>query len=83
MVVLIMYLYRPCGMLMSLTYGMTSLANIRGNFTLVLMHSGIVNKLLWDAHTVLEQHTCRGTVALFVLLTIILFLFFFLCVCHS
>ena len=41
------------------------------------MHSNIVNgqKLLWDAHTVLVQH--RGTAALFVLLTVVLFAFSF------
>ena len=52
--------------------------------SLVLMHSGIVNgyPLLCDAHTVLEPH--RGTAAFFsILLTFVLFHFFFLCVCHS
>ena len=35
--------------------------NIKGNTTVVLMHSGIVNRyqLLCDGHTVLEPH--RGT----------------------
>ena len=39
--------------------------HIKGNISLVLMHSGIVNgyQLLCDAHTVLEPH--RGTAALF------------------
>ena len=51
--------------------------------SLVHMHSGIVNgyQLLCDAHTVLEPH--RGTVAFSFLLTIVLFHFYFLCVCHS
>ena len=39
--------------------------HIKGNISLVLMHSGIVNgyQLLCDAHTVLEPH--RGTAAFF------------------
>ena len=47
----------PCGMLVSLTYG-TNISHIRGNGTLVLIHSGIVNgyQLLCDAHAVLEPH---------------------------
>ena len=47
------------------------------------MHSHIVNgyQLLCNTHTVYEQY--RGTAALFVLLTIILFRFLFLYVCHS
>ena len=51
-------------MLVSLTYG-TNISHIKGNSTVVLMHSGIVNghQLLCDAHTVLEPH--RGTAALF------------------
>jgi len=55
--------------------------HIRGKSTLVLMHSGIVNgyQLLCDAHTVSEQH--RGTSALFLFYTIVLFRFF--CICHS
>jgi len=50
-------------------------------FFFVLMHSGIVNgyQLLCDAHTVSEQH--RGTSALFLFYTIVLFRFF--CICHS
>ena len=37
--------------------------HIKGNISLVLMHSGIVNEyqLLCDAHTVLEPH--KGTAA--------------------
>ena len=55
---------RPCGMLVSITYG-TNISRIKGNSTLVFIHSGIVNgyQLLFDAHTVLEPH--RGTAALF------------------
>ena len=39
--------------------------HIKGNITLVLMHSGVVNwnQLMCDAHTVPEQN--RGTTALF------------------
>ena len=56
---------------------------IKGSTIPVLMHSGIVHgyQLLCDAHTVLEPH--RGTAAFSFLLTIVLFHFFFLCVCHS
>ena len=54
---------RPSGMLVSLNYGMNR--HIKGNITLVLMHSGIVNgyQLLCNARTVLEPH--RGTAAFF------------------
>ena len=49
------------------------------------MHSGIVNRvseLLCDAHTVLETH--RELQFFFsILLAIVLFQFFFLCICHS
>ena len=61
-----------------------TLATLRATAFFVLMHSGIVNEfqLLYDAHTVLKPH--RGAAALFLfLLTIILFHFFFLRVCHS
>ena len=49
---------------------------------LVLMHS-IVNgyQLLCDAHTLPKQH--RVTTVYFFLITIVLFRFFFLFVCHS
>ena len=47
-----------------LTYG-KNISHIKGNRTLVLMHSGIVDgyQLQCDAHTVLGQH--RGTAAFF------------------
>ena len=57
--------HRPCGLLVSLTYGMNSLATLRATLIFVLMHSGIGNghPLLCNAHTVLEPH--RGTAAFF------------------
>ena len=76
------HFFRPSGMLVSLTYGTD--IHIKGYITLVLMHSGIVNghQLLCDAHTVREPH--RGTAVFFLFfLTIVLFHFFVLCVCHS
>ena len=51
--------------------------SVEGKNTLVLMHNGIVNRyqLLWDAHTMPEQHwNCRF---ISILLTIILFRFTF------
>ena len=53
----------PVGVL--LTYGMNSLATLRGTSVFVLMHSGIVTgyQLLCDAHTVLQPH--RGTAVFF------------------
>ena len=74
------YISCPCDMLVSLTYG-TNISHSKGNSTLVLMHSGIVNgyQLLFDAHTVLELH--RGTAALFLYFTHYRpFPLFFLCV---
>ena len=53
-----------CGLLVSLTYDMNSLATLTATSLFVLMHSGIVvnrYQLLSDA--VLEPH--RGTAALF------------------
>ena len=46
----------PCGMLVSLTHG-TNISHIKSTSTLILMHSGIVNRhqLLCDAHTVFEH----------------------------
>ena len=58
--------------------------HIKGNITLVLMHSSIVNgyQLMCDAHTVLEPH--RGTAAFFSILLAIVVFHFFLCICcHS
>jgi len=54
-----------CGLLVSLTQGMNSLATLRSTLLFVLMQSGFVNgyQLLCDAHTVLESH--RETAALF------------------
>ena len=56
-------------MLVSLTYG-TNISHIKGNSTVVLMHSGIVNwhQLLCDAHSVLEPH--METAALFIFHTL-------------
>ena len=56
--------HRPCGMLLSLTYG-TDIAALRATALFVLMHSGIVigYQLLFDAHTVLEPH--MGTTVFF------------------
>ena len=64
-------------MLVSINFGM-NISHIKGNSTLVLVHSGIVNghQLLCDALTLLESH--RGTAAFFFfLLTIVLFHFSF------
>ena len=49
--------------------------HIKGNISLVLMHSGIVNgyPLLCDAHIVLEPH--RGTAAFHAFTLTVLFLF--------
>ena len=67
------FFLRPCGLLVSLTYGMNSLATLRATSIFVLMHSGIVNgyQLLCDAHTVLEPH--RGTAALFLFYSLLSF----------
>ena len=76
---------RPCGILGDfLTYGM-NINHIKGNRTFVLMHSGNLNGyyLLCDAHTVLEPHTVEELQLFSILLAIVLFHFFFLCVCHS
>ena len=72
---------RLCGLLVS--YGNNSLASLRATSLFVLMHSLIVNEyqLLCDARTVLELH--KGTAAFSFLLTVVLFHFFFICVCHS
>ena len=74
---------RLCGLLVSVTYSMKSLATLRATSLLFLMHSGIVNRyqLLCDADIVLEPH--RGTAVFSILLTIVLVHFFFLCFCHS
>ena len=74
---------RPRGLFVSSSYSTNSLTTLRATEIFVLMHSGIVNgyQLLCDAHTVLEPY--RGTAAFSFLLTIVLFHFFFLCVCHS
>ena len=71
---------RLCGMLMYLTYGM-NISHIKGNSTLVLMHSGIVNgyQLLCNAHTVFEPH--RGMQIYFYFTHYCPFPLFFLCVC--
>ena len=65
-----------CGMLVS--HHSTNSYKYKGKHTLVLIHSGIVNRyqLLCDAHTVLEQH--RGNCSFIsILLIIVLFHFFF------
>ena len=67
-------MFRPCGLLVSLTYGINSLATLRDSPLFVLMHNGIVNayQLLCEAHTVLELHRA-GELAPYAL--------FLLCVC--
>ena len=64
-----------------LIYG-TSNSHIKGNKTLVLMQSGIVNEhqLMCDAHTLLEPHR---TASLFYFTCYHPFSLFLLCVCHS
>ena len=54
--------------------------NFKGNVSIFLMHSGIVNgcQLLFDAHTLPEQHT--GTAALFLFHSLSSFLAVSFCV---
>ena len=67
-----------------LTYG-TNISHIKGNSTLVFMHSGIVtgHQLLCDAHahTVLESQ--RGTAVLFLFYSLSSFPLFLLFMCLS
>ena len=73
---------RPRGLFVSFNLWHKQLTTLWATYIFVLMHSGIVigYQLLCDAHTVLEPH--RETAAFSFLLTIVLFHFFFLCVCH-
>ena len=65
---------RPCALLMS--HNTQQVNHIKGNITLVLMHSGIVNgyQLLCNAHTVLEPQ--RGTAAFFLFVSLLLLSFY-------
>ena len=64
---MILLLICHCGMLVS--HNTNRVATYKGNNTLVLMHSGILNgcQLLCNTHTVPEQH--RGNAALFLYFT--------------
>jgi len=77
-------LSRPCGLLVSLTYGTNSLITLRAPYHLFL-DTVDGYQLLCDAHTLLESH--RGTAAYFLFYSLlsfqVLFHFFFLCVCLS
>jgi len=48
-----------------------TLATLRATYFFVLMHSGIVYRLLCDAHTLLEPH--RGTAAFFLFYSLLSF----------
>ena len=81
----ILICYLPCGLLYVGVFNLCQkqLNHIKGNRTLVLMHSGIVNgyQLLCDAHTVPEPH--RGTACSFFSILFIVFFPLFLFMCLS
>ena len=76
------FLTRPYGMFVSLTYG-TIISHMKGDSTLFLMHSGVVNgyQLLCDTHTVLEPH--RGTAFFYFTRYHPFPIFLFMCLSHS